>query len=85
MGMDLFQRPLLACSVIESLWKDESYTGEVMLCVGLLPQARREHIALTNIKQVYYYFEDPQPMGNTQKTHGTMLHFTALLKEHEGT
>ena len=31
--------------VIDSLWEDGSYTGEWMLCLGLVPQTLDEHMS----------------------------------------
>ena len=42
-------------SVMGSLWEDGSYTGELMLCVGLVSQARDEHMSQTNIEPVCYH------------------------------
>ena len=47
--------------VLENLWEGESYAGELMLCKGLVPQARHEHISQTCIELVYYYL-DPHTM-----------------------
>ena len=48
-----------------------------MLCVGSVPQARREHKSQTSIEPVYYDLGDPPSMGNTQKTYDTRytLHY----------
>ena len=36
-----------------------SYTGELILCEGVVPQARDEHISQANIEEVCYYLDDP--------------------------
>ena len=51
-----------------------------MLRLGLVLQALDKHISQVNIEPVYYYLNDPQFMGNTQKTHDTKINQTQLNK-----
>ena len=44
---------------------DEPYTGELMLCWGLV-QARREYISQRNIKPLYYYSISMNPIMGTK-------------------
>ena len=49
---------------MKSLSVDRSYTGLLMLCVGLM-QAQDEHIPQTNKEPVYYYYIGvPEYMDN---------------------
>ena len=51
-------------SIMESLWENGSYMRELMLCVRLVPHARREHISQTTIEPVsYYLLDEPKTMG----------------------
>ena len=43
-----------------------------MLCL----EPRDDHMSQTNIAPVYCYLDNPQPMGNTQKTHTGILWYT---------
>ena len=40
---------------MESLWEGGSYTGELVLCLESVPQARDEHMPQTSIELVLQY------------------------------
>ena len=66
-------------SVLESLWVDGSYTGELMLCEGLV-QARREHMSQRSIKPVYYYSILVTHIIGTRRRHDTTWSTPELRK-----
>ena len=62
--------------MMESVSIDTSYTGRVVLCVGLI-QAQNDHIPQTNTELVYYYHIDaPQDIINSNTVDTDILCYT---------
>ena len=57
--------------VIESIWEDRSYTGELTLRLGLVPKGRDEHIPQTNINPIYYHCNIVQNLKHLGTLYGT--------------